>query len=126
MLDIQQKRKLRSVMYHKVTVSVLFLFVLLSIHSTWSVYKKKRESEEMKSISLANVIELRDRNEALQDKINRLDTPAGVEEEIRSKFSVAKENENMVVIVPDSSSSSTKNKGNESLWAKFKNFIEFW
>jgi cell division protein FtsB len=125
MIDIQQKRKLRVVMYHKVTLGVLSVFVLLALHSTWAVYKKKTDSEEMKKISLANVLELRQRNEDLTGKIDRLNTEEGVEEEIRSKFSVAKENENMVVIVPDNSSSSTDNTESPGFWTKIMNFFGF-
>lgn len=125
MIDIQQKRKLRVVMYHKVTLGVLSVFVLLALHSTWAVYKKKTDSEEMKKVSLANVLELRQRNEDLTGKIDRLNTEEGVEEEIRSKFSVAKENENMVVIVPDNSSSSTDNTESPGFWTKIMNFFSF-
>ncbi len=99
MLDFSQKRKFRSLLYNWITIGILAIIVLFFLHSTWSVYKKDKESEQMKQVSLQNVEELRARNENLQTKIDRLATPEGVEEEIRSKFSVAKENENMVLVV---------------------------
>ena len=111
MLDFQQKRKVRAVMYHRATLGALFLLVLLALHSTWAVYKKKRTSDEIKNITLNHVSDLRKRNEDLQEKIDKLATVSGIEEEIRSKFSVAKDDEKMVVVIPSSEkevSTSTK------------------
>ena len=122
MLDFQQKRKWRGVMYHKITLVILFIFVILALHSTWSVYKKKRESEKMKNISLIHVKELQSRDAQLKLKIERLSTPTGLEEEIRSKFSVAKDNENMVVVVEDQNTEATTTP-KVSFWQKIFNFF---
>lgn len=124
MLDIQQKRKLRSFMYHKVTLSLLFLMVLVFIHSTWVVYKKKVESEELMNISKERVISLKEREVDLNQKISRLDTEVGIEEEIRSKFSVTKDNENMVVVVSREEKVATTVPEHLSLWSKFINWFK--
>ena len=121
--DFQQKRRIRAVMYHRVTLGILALLVLVVAHSTWSVYQKKRESEALKNISLQNVHELEARNVALVAKINRIDTEPGLEEEIRSKFSVAKDNENVVVIVPDQSGKATTTPDQSGFWSKIFNFF---
>lgn len=101
MLDFQQKRKIRSVAYHRATLIALSILVLFFIHSTWSVYTKKRESQKMKQISLEQVQRLTARDIELQDKIDRLKTSTGQEEEIRSKFNVVKGDENVVIVVDD-------------------------
>lgn len=124
MLDIQQKRKLRSFMYHKATLSLLFLMVLVFIHSTWVVYKKKVESEELMNISKERVKSLKEREVDLNQKISRLDTEVGIEEEIRSKFSVTKDNENMVVVVSRDEKVATTVPENRSLWSKFVNWFK--
>ena len=69
MLDFQQKRKVRSIAYNKVTLFLLFLLIILVARSTWTVYQKKILSEEMKNISLKNVMGLRLRNEELKSNI---------------------------------------------------------
>ncbi len=122
MLDFHQKRKLRGVLYHRVTLVVLGILVLILIHSTWTVYKKKEESEQLKIIAQNRVDELNDRDTDLKSKIDKLATPSGIEEEIRSKFSVAKENENVVVIVPDEAKEATTTVKTESFWQKILNF----
>jgi hypothetical protein len=109
-------------MYHKVTLGILCVITLVVLHSTWNVYKKKQESEEMKNLSFEHVQELRDRSSDLQAKIDRLSTQTGIEEEIRSKFSVAKGDENMVIVVDDEvnpAATSTKS----GFWAKFTGFF---
>lgn len=123
MLDFQQKRKVRSVMYHRVTLGVLSILVLVVLHSTWVVLKKERESENMKDISLTHVSELRQRSGDLQSKIDKLATVSGVEKEIRSKFSVAKDGENMVIVIPNNDSLQLATSSPVSLWQKIWSFF---
>lgn len=118
MLDIQQKRKVRSFLYHRGFLAVLFVVVLFALHSTWSVYRKKELSLEMKNISLNQVEDLRKRNDDLDKKINKLTTDVGIEEEIRSKFSVAKEGESVVVVVQDEQKAASSTKSHASFWSK--------
>ncbi len=123
MLDIQQKRKVRVFMYHRVTLVVLFVLVLFALHSTWSVYRKKIDSEEMKEISAAQVDGLKKRESDLESKIDKLATVYGVEEEIRSKFSVAKDGENMVVIIPDEKQKASTTSQKKGVWYIIKNLF---
>lgn len=123
MLDFHQKRKVRSVMYHRVTVVILSVITLIVLHSTWLVYNKKIESAEMKDVALRGVEELRIRDSDLLAKIDRLSTTPGVEEEVRSKFSVAKDGENAVVIVEDEETKVSTTSQKISFWTKLKNFF---
>ncbi|GEM_PF-530529 len=123
MLDFHQKRKVRSVIYNRTTLVVLGILVLIVIHSTWVVYKKKKESESLKTISLNNVEELRKRDKELEARIERLSTTPGIEEEIRSKFSVAKQNENVVIIVSEEAKKASSTSKNDSFWQKIKDFF---
>ena len=109
-------------MYNRVTLAVLLVVVLFVLNSTWSVYQKKRESERLKNVALGNVENLRGRNSELQVKIERLGTEVGIEEEIRSKFNVAKQEENVVIIVPKSETNATSTNSS-SFWQKVKKFF---
>lgn len=122
MLDFHQKRKVRSLMYNRVTLVILFLLLLIVAHSTWVVYRKKVESENMREISQKNVDSLKVRSLELQEKIDNLSTEQGIEEEVRSKFSVAKDNENMVIIVRDESSTSQSIQ-KIGFWSKIAGFF---
>ncbi len=123
MLDIQQKRKFKSVIYNKVTIFVLFVLVLLVVHSTWGVYLKKRESIEMMNISQEKLAELESRDSELDLKINKLNTQSGIEEEIRSKFSVTKADESMVIIVRENGEASSTPNEDLGFWDKLRSFF---
>ncbi len=81
---------------------------------------KKRESVELVKTSSQRLAELEARNTELDAKIKKLDTVSGVEEEIRSKYSVAKESENMVIIVREEGEATTTTRENTGLWYKIK------
>ena len=121
MLDSQQKRKVNQILYHRVTSIVLFIIVVLVVRSTWIVYQKKVESDELKNISLNYKNLLEERSRELNIQMERLQTDAGKEAEIRSKFSVAKDSENIVVIVDNSS--TTKQIKQKSVWQGFLDFF---
>lgn len=123
MLDFQQKRKVRSLLYSKITIVILGLVVLLFMHSTWSVYNKKVNSEETRIATEQRVMELRNRDNDLQNKIARLDTDSGIEAEIRSKFSVAKEDEVVVVIVAEEGEKSTSTIEKTGFWQKMRSWF---
>ena len=123
MLDFHQKRKVRAVLYHRATLIFLSIFVLIAIHSTWAVYQKKTTSEEMKNIALKRTEELRLRDEELKSRIDRLETTIGVEEEIRSKFTVAKGGESMVIVVEDPDSKDGTADQDRGLWQKILDFF---
>lgn len=123
MLDIQQKRRFRSFIYNKITLGFLLVLVLLVIHSTWRVYLKKKESVEMMNSSYARLSDLEERDRELDMKIRKLNTISGVEEEIRSKFSVAKDNENIVIIVREEESTSTNKVISGGFWNKVKSIF---
>ncbi len=74
----------------------------------------------MKETSVRRLNELQVRNDELESKIKKLNTTSGIEEEIRSKFSVAKEEENMVIIVREENVSSTTHSEKATIWSKIK------
>lgn len=125
MLDFQQKRKVKSFLYNRVTAGILLVIVLLVARSTWSVYQKQMESESLRKLSEKKVLELELRNKEINDKIQALDTAPGLEREIRSKFNVVKEKENMVVILDDTNSNNYNSTTTKSFWQKVKNFFKW-
>lgn len=122
MFDFQQKRKLRSVAYNRVTLIILAIFVLLSVRSVWTVYQKQRESAVFEAQAEERLNTLVAQQNELHGDITRLSTPEGVETEIRSKFNVVKNKENMVIIVDDTATTTNVNM-QKSLWQKFLNLF---
>ena len=77
----------------------------------------------MKDISLKHLDELQSRSNELKSRIDRLVTTPGIEEEIRSKFSVVKDKENMVVVVEAKSSGISTTSPENNFWQKIWDFF---
>lgn len=117
MIDFQQKRKINKIIYSKVSFVILLIVVVLLGKSTWDIYQKSRLSSNNYNETKKEYDSLKARKEMLDSEINRLNTDSGIEEEIRSKFNVAKPGETVVVVINSTSSTST-NKNNlvKNIW----------
>ena len=99
MLEFYEKRKLKRLLYSKPSLVVLvFLGVLLSI-PTWGAYQKVQATSEARLSVASELHLLRTREVELQAEIDRLATDRGIEEEIRRKYEVGRQGEQMIVIV---------------------------
>lgn len=76
------------------------------------------------NVSKHRVLSLRNREADLNERITKLDTEEGIEQEIRSKFSVIKDNENMVVIVPSKMVATTTVNKESGFWTKIISFFK--
>ena len=100
-LDFEQKKKFRGFIYSKVTLVVLFLLAIYGLYSSYGVYLKKVKSQNDLDLVEKRLSELEQKNRQLDNQIEDLQSPYGIEKEIRSKFFVTKPDEKMVVIVDD-------------------------
>lgn len=118
MLDFQQKRKVKSFIYNRVTIGIIFVLVLYSSYSTIRVYQKQRESQLLKDVATKKLLELEQRDREIDFRINDLDTKQGLEREIRGKFNVSKDDENMVVVLDKESSTTSNQNVKIGFWQK--------
>lgn len=127
MFDFYERRKIKQWLYSWPFLIILIVVSILLSHGVWEVFKQERQTRINKNQRLTHLEELEIRKNALQEEINRLNTERGVEEEIRQKFEVAKEGEEVIVIVdPPLSDSFSEDEISKNL---FRNLIEsviFW
>lgn len=126
MLEFQEKKKLRNILYSKVTLIALFVVLVFIARATVSVYYKQKASGENLAKAKEEVAELKKREKMLNSEIDRLKTDKGTEEEIRKKFMVGKAGEQVIVIVDDNSSNKNSAVGNsekKSIWSKLMDFF---
>ena len=95
----KQKRQLRKRIYSKPVLVLLIIILAFITHGIWGIWKKTKQSKETLEVAQMELDKLKEREEAIEKKIGRLGTETGLEEEIRSKFDVAKEGEKIIVIV---------------------------
>ena len=124
MLDFYEKRTMRSILYSKPVIVLLAAIIFMLIYSVWGVYVKERETFVKKNQRAQVLGELLEREQILEEEINRLNTVRGIDEEIRSKFEVAQEGEEMIVIVEEKKASNDGQVRKEkSLWDTFREFF---
>lgn len=126
MLEFQEKKKLRDILYSKITLVAIFVILVFIARATFNVYYKQKANEENLTKAKEEFAELKKREKMLNSEINRLKTDKGVEEEVRKKFMVGKAGERVIVIVNDDESNKSSTDGNsekKNIWSKFLNFF---
>lgn len=125
MIDFQQKRQIKSVMYSKVSFVVLFILVIFLSKATYNIYQKSKLSSENNLVVRREYESLKTRKDMLESEIDRLKTDNGVEEEIRGKFNVAKPGETVVVVINGTGSSmSNTDSSNKGFWSSVFNIFK--
>ena len=127
MFDFHEKRKIRSMLYSKPVVALLFMatgFLLVAAYDRYEVAvgtKHRLDTRQAELDALSN------RAEILEAKVRYLKDDRGVEEELRSRFDVAKEGEEVVVIVDDQPATSANLEiMNEPKEPSFFERLKFW
>jgi len=108
MLDFYEKRKLRGIIYSKVTVALIFLFGLFLSTSVYERYKAEMTSAEKRASRAEELVKLQQRAAVLESQVTMLESERGKESEIREQFDVKKGNEQVVVIVDKESEIQSK------------------
>ena len=124
-LKYQEIRKARSFLYSWKVIAILALITLFFIHSTWVVYQKKLESERGVRSATEKALVLEKQEADLKQNTDNLRTEAGVEAEIRSKFSLAKSDEGVVVVFEDKDATSTTSIVQYGFWHKIRLWLGF-
>ena len=127
MLEFQEKKRLRNILYSKITLIALFIILIFIARATLSVYHKQKTSKGNLNKAQEEIAELKKREKMLNYEIDRLKTDRGTEEEIRKKFMVGKAGEQVIVIVDDNKTNKNNAAGDneeKSIWSKFLNLFK--
>lgn len=119
---LQEQKKFHQILYSRPTFILLAVLLLVTLNSTWNIYEKASLAREQKNRLEKELSDLKTRKLELEAKILNLKTERGLEEEIRSRFNVAKQGESVVVVVDPTfpEGTSTQNEsGISGLWHKF-------
>ncbi|MBI5816823.1 MAG: septum formation initiator family protein [Candidatus Yonathbacteria bacterium] len=122
MVLLHEKKKFHQILYSRPTLLLLAVLLVAMLNSTWKMYEKASLAREQKNRLEKDLQELKTRELDLEAKIANLKTARGLEEEIRGRFSVAKNGESVVVVVDPSSGEGTSTQdgsGIGGLWHKF-------
>ena len=100
---------------------VLLIALVVLVNGTWGLYQKHEEALQKKREAYIELSKLIEQRKGLEEKIAFLQTDRGQEEQIRGKFMVVKEGENVIMVVDPKQSTTTlvAPKDEPSLWGRF-------
>lgn len=81
--------------------------------AAYNAYEKERETNARREESSEKLMILEQRAEELEKNIKNLEDPRGVEAELRSRYDVGWEGEEVIVLVEEEVPSSTENTAEE-------------
>jgi cell division protein FtsB len=120
MIDFQEKKQFNKILYSKATLVILLVIIIFLARSTYDIYKKYQISVDDYTSVKKDYDSLNGRKAMLTSEINKLNTDGGVDEEIMSKFNVAKPGETVVTVIDATDTSqSAGNSSQGSFWSNF-------
>jgi len=99
--NFQEKKTWQLILLSRPALAFLFAGVVFFGWSVWGLLGKMTETAREKELAAARVAELQERHAELSSDIERLESPAGMEESIRQKYGYAKAGEGVIIIVDD-------------------------
>jgi len=108
MRGFQKGGRLKHIMQSKFSLMLLGMIILAFFFSMFGFLGKMEETSKNRKIIEDKIAELEKSKEKLNSDISKLNTEKGIEENIRDKFGLAKEGENMIMVIDDKNSTGTQ------------------
>jgi cell division protein FtsB len=124
MREFQERRAWRKIVFSKFSFALLIGILAFLIYSTAKIYIRSRNAKEANDLIEQEIESLKAKKTELENSVKRLETEAGAEEEIRSKFPVQKVGENTVIIVEEENKANLPASTSSSLPSKIWQFIK--
>ena len=104
--------------------AALIMAAVLLLFSNWRILTKAMDSIKYRKLAEANLASLEERRLELQNKVDSLETESGVDRQIRERFPVAKEGEEVIMIIDNNASNQQEEEisDNINFWQKLKNW----
>lgn len=110
MIPFQERKKLRKILYSRITILVLFVVFIAVAGGAWGISQKAGIARTERDIAEKSLAELQNRTRELEMSLERLNSSKGSEEEIRLKYTVARPGEEVVVVVDEQAKKSENNE----------------
>ncbi len=124
MFDFQQKRKLRSILESRITWVILLVLLASVIVSAYDRYRIARDMAGRRSEAEAELAELKARKNDLEKEVEYLSNERGIEAEVRRQFDVAREGEQVVIILGGEDEATSTSEATTT--PKVRPWYRFW
>lgn len=116
MKKFKENNKIRNILESWPSLFILTVIILIFGYNLVVFFGKMQDTQNNKEIVQNKIIELEKNKEKLETDILNLQTNAGIEENIRENFGLAKQGEEVIVIVPNTD--KVEEKKTEGFWEK--------
>ena len=123
MLNLKEKRIVSKIIYSKITLGILIVLLLIVARGVWRVYGEAKMTEKNEYTAQQELKELEERKKRIGMEIDKLNSVSGIEKEIRNKFSVVKEGEEMVMILDEKNTNYKEDLKKDTFWSKILGWI---
>lgn len=124
MREYQQKHMVRTLLYSRVTIVILFLLCILLLRSIVELNNKRIAVEKLRKESLTERQELEMKVAKAEEKNASIVTPRGFESYVRTTFPVVKEGEGVIVIYDGEKSPVTEVRSDMTVWERLRVFFQ--
>ena len=123
MRTLEKKQRIRRVIYSVPSLIVLLIVTIFLVRGVFGILVKERESGKDSKNMKDEINTLVTRESELKERIHRLETEEGMQNEIRERFNVTQEGEFVAVIVDDRGISASTDDSMLPWYRKFLNVI---
>lgn len=125
MKNFKKRGRFENLMQSKPFLIFFGIIIIFFIFSMFGFMNKMEETRKNRKIAEDKIIELEKSKEKLNTEISKLKTEKGVEESIREKFGLAKEGEDMILVIDDKNTPTEEKEANSSgFFDFFKNLFK--
>ncbi len=124
MKSFQQKKNFGHILQSRPVLVFLIVLIVFFAWGVWGLLGKMRTAIENKKLVENKVAELQKEKDKLSIDIAKLKTDSGVEENIRQKFGLVKEGEDMIIVVDDQNKPITEEVKKNGFFSFFTNLFQ--
>lgn len=118
MREYQQKHLIRTLVYSRATLVILFLLIVLLLRSIMELNDKHNDVSKLRDDSIKERDELQRKVDIARKQTNDISTQRGLEAYIRTTYPVVKKGEGVIVIYDDDKVPVSAVRDRVSLWEK--------
>lgn len=119
MREYQQKHMIRTLVYSRVTLVILFLLIVLLLRSIMELNSKRMDVAKLRADSAKEREELQRKVDKAQTETDLISTQRGFEAYIRTTYPVVKNGEGVIVIYDDNKVPVSTVRAEMTMWEHF-------
>lgn len=118
MREYQQKHMIRTLLYSRAAIIILFILIILLLRSIMELNDKRLDVVKNRNEALAERQILEEKVKASEKQNSDIETARGLESYVRTTYPVVKEGEGVIVIYDEEKSPVSKVREDMNVWEK--------